>query len=136
VFPVRYGLYLYVPYGSHNKQRLFPQTALYIHFTEIRKNTIGWERSQNRARRGILGRISVGSPFGITAASIGCNFCVRCLLYNKVWGSVTEELTNGSDRGLLQRISSEFASREFGIKQKLPKIFCVQGRNRNQSPLE
>jgi hypothetical protein len=39
VFPVRYGLhlsilhsahrvYLCVPYGYHNKQRLFPQTAL------------------------------------------------------------------------------------------------------------
>jgi hypothetical protein len=38
VFPVRYELSLYiyiyiyiylrVPYGSHNKQRLFPQTAL------------------------------------------------------------------------------------------------------------
>jgi hypothetical protein len=28
VFPVRYGLYLCVPYGSHSKQRLFPQTAL------------------------------------------------------------------------------------------------------------
>jgi hypothetical protein len=28
VFPVRYGVYLCVPYGSHNKQRLFPQTAL------------------------------------------------------------------------------------------------------------
>jgi hypothetical protein len=42
VFPVRYGLdfyilfrrnfapkvYVCVPYGSHNKQRLFPQTAL------------------------------------------------------------------------------------------------------------
>jgi hypothetical protein len=28
VFPMRYGLYLYVPHGSHNKQRLFPQTAL------------------------------------------------------------------------------------------------------------
>jgi hypothetical protein len=28
VFPVRYGLYLCVPYGSPNKQRLFPQTAL------------------------------------------------------------------------------------------------------------
>jgi hypothetical protein len=30
VFPVRYGLYLCVPYGSHNKQRLFPQTALTV----------------------------------------------------------------------------------------------------------
>jgi hypothetical protein len=28
VFPVRYEQYLCVPYGSHNKQRLFPQTAL------------------------------------------------------------------------------------------------------------
>jgi hypothetical protein len=28
VSPVRYGLYLYVPYGSHSKQRLFPHTAL------------------------------------------------------------------------------------------------------------
>jgi hypothetical protein len=28
VFSVRYGLYLRVPYVSHNKQRLFPQTAL------------------------------------------------------------------------------------------------------------
>jgi hypothetical protein len=28
VFPVRYGLYLCVPYGSHTKQRLFPQIAL------------------------------------------------------------------------------------------------------------
>jgi hypothetical protein len=28
VSPVRYGLYLCVPYGSHSKQRLFPQTAL------------------------------------------------------------------------------------------------------------
>jgi hypothetical protein len=26
--PVRYGLYLCVPYGSHSKQRLFHQTAL------------------------------------------------------------------------------------------------------------
>jgi hypothetical protein len=29
-FPVRYGLYLCVPYGSHSKQRLFPQTALIV----------------------------------------------------------------------------------------------------------
>jgi hypothetical protein len=28
VFPVRYGLYLCVPYGSYNKQRLFPPTEL------------------------------------------------------------------------------------------------------------
>jgi hypothetical protein len=28
VSPVRYGLYLCVPYGSHNQQRLFPHTAL------------------------------------------------------------------------------------------------------------
>jgi hypothetical protein len=28
VFPVGYELYLCVPYGSQNKQRLFPQTAL------------------------------------------------------------------------------------------------------------
>jgi hypothetical protein len=27
VFPVKYGLYLCVPYGSYNKQRLFPYTA-------------------------------------------------------------------------------------------------------------
>jgi hypothetical protein len=28
VSPVRYGLYLCVPYGSHSKQRLFLHTAL------------------------------------------------------------------------------------------------------------
>jgi hypothetical protein len=28
VSPVRYGLYLCVPYGSHSKHRLFPHTAL------------------------------------------------------------------------------------------------------------
>jgi hypothetical protein len=28
VFPVRYELFLCVPYGSHSKQRLFPYTAL------------------------------------------------------------------------------------------------------------
>jgi hypothetical protein len=30
VFPVRYGLYLCVPYGSHNKQLLFPQAELTV----------------------------------------------------------------------------------------------------------
>jgi hypothetical protein len=28
VFAMRYELYLCVPYGSHSKQRLFPQSAL------------------------------------------------------------------------------------------------------------
>jgi hypothetical protein len=30
VFPVRYGLYLCVPYGSHNNQRLFQIMVLLI----------------------------------------------------------------------------------------------------------
>jgi hypothetical protein len=38
MFPLRYGLYLCVPCGSHNKQRLFPQTELTDCALERRRN--------------------------------------------------------------------------------------------------
>jgi hypothetical protein len=43
VFPVRYKLYLCVPYGSPIKQRLFPQTAL-----------TGWIRVSYEIRTGFV----------------------------------------------------------------------------------